>query len=126
MEISRGVTSDTVISLKQGDKYVACGETSCKLESTFSENAKLMFRKGYEVPAGHKTGSPADTSRIILGDPFVVVFRTTADSFDRTFDCYTNGGCTLQPSVAGAQWGSPNKISIPDRVGALHFGDTFK
>ena len=75
------LTSDTVISLKQDDQYVTCVDGSnCRLEESFSDSAKLIFRKGYDIANGNAGGDPADTSAIEVGQPFVIVLRKASTS----------------------------------------------
>jgi len=123
------LTSDTVISLKQNDKYVTCvGGRNCKLESSFSDDAKLMFRKGYNRANGNQHGDPSDSSLVRVGDGFVVVLTTSANTFYPTLDC-SSTTCSYQNHAGSGQghWGSPNKINIPGRDNdRVSIGDEFR
>merc|ERR1719242_929997 len=123
------LTSDTVISLKQNDKYLTCvGGRNCKLESSFSDDAKLMFRKGYNKANGNENGNPSDSSLVRVGDGFVVVLTTSANTFYPTLDC-SGTTCSYQNHAGSQQghWGSPNKINIPGRDNdRVSIGDEFR
>lgn len=123
------LTSDTVISLKQNDKYLTCvGGRNCKLESSFSDDAKLMFRKGYNKANGNENGNPSDSSLVRVGEGFVVVLTTSANTFYPTLDC-SGTTCTYQNHAGSQQghWGSPNKINIPGRDNdRVSIGDEFR
>jgi len=109
---------------------VTCvGQRNCRLSPTYSANAKMMFRKGYQAASGtDPSGSMHNTDVVNVGDGFVLVLGTDTSSYQNTLDC-AGPVCSYQnhQGTQSGHWGSPNKISFKAGPGTqVHIGDSFK